>query len=653
MKKKFFFLPLLAALALTGCSSDEQLPVNPTPDEAGYSDNYMTVCVEMPTTPNGRSDDRFGDDPFSDGEAAESDVKNVVFFFFDSNDNCVDVQKIDRKEGEDLFKNPAVPSTNPYVTNYGTVEIRLKSNVDYKKVAVALNTSAETASALRDKVANTDDLEERGMDYITQIADDGSNQVMSNSVYFDMPNAETKPTNSKKVLFVSIDKDKHIYTSAQRATARDGGLPTGKEYVDIYVERVAAKVVVTPNINMSEYYIYQEGTGENATKVKTLTLFDHSNLTSDEIIIKPVIKGITLNVLTNDAKLIKSVNAESTNFYQSSATNYNAFQWNDPKNRRCYWGSETSEKMTYYSWNATTGENMSGLTQYIHPNTQASRPTADNENKKSLNTKVMAVAELHYEYAEGEKAGVDKGAIDLVRYGADYMLASSLQTFTANAANEAVRKIDWETVTLPKVAADEEDETRAITAEERKAIEVAVSKAFAKGLNDNQNELNGNQNGLNGNQFEIVQSNNTASGTSWEASIQKVSGFSYEINDLDEKLVAAAKTVIDSVIDQAVATVNVPTILYWKDGKTYFYTTIKQQGFVGLVGGGTDNYLNGVVRNHIYKVNLTGIYGLGTPVIDPGSPIDPERPDDERPSYLQAKISILPWRVVTNDATIH
>ena len=87
---------------------------------------------------------------------------------------------------------------------------------------------------------------------------------------------------------------------------------------------------------------------------------------------------------------------------------------------------------------------------------------------------------------------------------------------------------------------------------------------------------------------------------------------------------------------------------------TYYYVNIRQQGFYGLTGQtGDGDYLNGVVRNHIYKVNLQGIYGLGTPVIDPGLPIDPERPTLERPSYIQARINVLPWRVVENNATIH
>ncbi len=98
--------------------------------------------------------------------------------------------------------------------------------------------------------------------------------------------------------------------------------------------------------------------------------------------------------------------------------------------------------------------------------------------------------------------------------------------------------------------------------------------------------------------------------------------------------------------------------LYWHEGKTYYHTTIKH----------TLNSLtkDGVVRNHLYKVNLTGVTGLGTPIpgtssTDPGDdpddddpddkPIDPEDPKDEN-SYLAAEINILSWNVIDQNVEL-
>ena len=98
--------------------------------------------------------------------------------------------------------------------------------------------------------------------------------------------------------------------------------------------------------------------------------------------------------------------------------------------------------------------------------------------------------------------------------------------------------------------------------------------------------------------------------------------------------------------------------LYWKDGKTYYHTTIKH----------TLNSLtkDGVVRNHLYDISLTGVSGLGTPIPgtssddegdDPGDddpddkPINPEDPKDEN-SYLAAEINILSWNVIDQNVEL-
>lgn len=83
----------------------------------------------------------------------------------------------------------------------------------------------------------------------------------------------------------------------------------------------------------------------------------------------------------------------------------------------------------------------------------------------------------------------------------------------------------------------------------------------------------------------------------------------------------------------------------WKEGKTYYYTTIKHLGSTNSIA----EY--GVVRNHIYEVNIDAINGLGTPVYDPTEEIVPVTPGEEL-SYIAARINILAWRVVSSDVTL-
>ena len=84
-------------------------------------------------------------------------------------------------------------------------------------------------------------------------------------------------------------------------------------------------------------------------------------------------------------------------------------------------------------------------------------------------------------------------------------------------------------------------------------------------------------------------------------------------------------------------------VLIWDGGKTYYYFTVRH------LGAGTDETPGagyyGVVRNHVYAATITGIPGIGTPVLDSGEKIYPEKPEREG-NVLAAEIDILQWRVV-------
>lgn len=96
---------------------------------------------------------------------------------------------------------------------------------------------------------------------------------------------------------------------------------------------------------------------------------------------------------------------------------------------------------------------------------------------------------------------------------------------------------------------------------------------------------------------------------------------------------------------------EIPGARIWKDGKTYYYSDLKH------LGTGETEGLYGVVRNHIYRVNITKVLGLGTPVnvpgtdpTDPDYPIIPQKPEDNE-TYVAAQINVLSWRIVKNDTS--
>lgn len=81
------------------------------------------------------------------------------------------------------------------------------------------------------------------------------------------------------------------------------------------------------------------------------------------------------------------------------------------------------------------------------------------------------------------------------------------------------------------------------------------------------------------------------------------------------------------------------------NGMAYYYIPIKHLG--------SDNSIAqyGVVRNHLYDVNVTGMEGFGTPVYDPTWNIIPTVPDETK-AFLAAKINVLQWRVVKQDVNL-
>lgn len=82
------------------------------------------------------------------------------------------------------------------------------------------------------------------------------------------------------------------------------------------------------------------------------------------------------------------------------------------------------------------------------------------------------------------------------------------------------------------------------------------------------------------------------------------------------------------------------------DGKAYYYVPIRH-----LATDPTTLGYYGVVRNHFYKITLSGIKGFGTPVYDPKKEIDPTVPSYDN-TYLAARVQVLQWRVVNQNVSL-
>ena len=93
-------------------------------------------------------------------------------------------------------------------------------------------------------------------------------------------------------------------------------------------------------------------------------------------------------------------------------------------------------------------------------------------------------------------------------------------------------------------------------------------------------------------------------------------------------------------------------VLYWKNGKTYYHIPIIHNDEVTVGTGDAAHPLYGIIRNHLYKVNIKSITGLGTPIANTDQVIIPVTPPEDKNTYLAADIVILKYKVVTQNVNL-
>lgn len=81
----------------------------------------------------------------------------------------------------------------------------------------------------------------------------------------------------------------------------------------------------------------------------------------------------------------------------------------------------------------------------------------------------------------------------------------------------------------------------------------------------------------------------------------------------------------------------------WTEGKCYYFVNIEHNGT-----NAEGKPLTGIIRNHVYKLTLKDLKGLGVPVFDPEEIIIPEKPSSDS-FYLAARINILKWKIVSQE----
>ena len=607
---------MLACSAMAACTNTDEPEVDN--GSANGKKYYAAVNLAMP----GNTSRAAGFDGYADGTPAENTVNNVTFFFLDANGNsCANAFYLGAGltssnnaeddnttgEGEDavttlgrfdqktstiiVMENPTeIPSSIVAVINMGDIT---KSNSNFS--STALLSSRPTLDQINAVVGN----------YATTTwnAMPTTGMVMSNTAY--------KNANGEIVIGAPVSAENIItekgdpYNPGQSYT---GNVPP----VTIYVEKVLAKVQVN-GVDVAE-------TASNQDKT-TISLIDKTN-TNDVVGTSAAnatlfvdITGWWLDSAPQQSLLLKDINNVSY-----------SWDWNDMAFYRSYWAnSYADDDQAYTNYKYSTGAaNNNALycqentSQPTRVNTQAEDDAttgADNTYDVNNRTKVVVAATL-------KKNSTDTEGVDLVKwYGKYYTKDAFLITFAnLNDVKKYYTRIGEGTEASPYVYTS-----------------LSASQLDLYSNKDSQGATDGEIVG--GDQLnETVKDseNNDVAIRNYEA-VVKLKGVTALYKQGTTEMEAV--TSLDAVNEELK---RISKVMYWANGKTYYYVELEHQ---------TNHF--GVVRNHLYNVNLTAISGLGTPVPNTEKIIIPEKPgDSDMNTYISANMIIQAYRVVSQNVTL-
>lgn len=338
---KFKLFPLaLAAIAFSACTSEEVAENNPTTGEGTTS--YVAVNINSVGTSGSRAD---GD--YVNGSANENKINAVRFYFFTESGDAYNMGATNYVEKENPTGDGKFTPNVEKITDAMLVIEGATKTAPHSMIAI-VNPATIESGVLQAKMTKAQvEAAVAGQNFNAQGAD-AKDFVMSSSVYSDGTN---------KVWVADITG--HVATD--KTTAE-------RNPVDIYVERVAAKLTSTATV-AKESGKFLVGETTNGKKVYA------------------VIKGWGLAKETTDANLIKKIDATWTD------NDLGITMWNHPAYFRCYWETSRSDMSQGKSYNAYTSQ--IGDVYYTNPNTSASN-------------KPQYVATVELQYEDGTKAEICK-----------------------------------------------------------------------------------------------------------------------------------------------------------------------------------------------------------------------------------------------------
>ena len=668
MKTSKFFLGALAALSLgtlASCSSDDLVVDNPVAeiDET----RFISIQISAPSGTTSRA--------FENGSSNESYIDRLDFFFYDVNGNptsspvFMDLEDI-KKEVE--AGNAYFPENNATGNNV----TRIFTTVVPANLTQGQNLPSQVICIVNGRGDNMTELKTKTLDELVELERDyvrtGNYFRMSNSVYYGQ-NVLTGQAN-QRLCATPINANTQLFGTRDEAleavhNSNDDNINNDGALVDIYVERLAAKVGLQMAANVVTDYELDNSQGGRVT-LTFVPEYWAMNAT-DKTVYLTKRYGVengdgSINTTPTFTQINQALTGGSTNPW-----------WNDPTNFRSYWGTSPSYFDNEYP---DVSDDVNDLVGYKHDYSvyyrsyneiaaQAARTDADagiggigkqalaiGENGFTLGTGNATLGETGvttstgYIYAfettasrhrindvaNNNPAAVVASAVVVGKYSVNGVPVAANSAFyidrNAGANGTYYADVDLakaQLVSRQRVLFANQDGTGRITDVSRFVVkhpDLAVRNIAGTKLAGRLVTLQLENAG-----GEMYFFHLNADGT---GSYERVT--TENLNEVNAQLLGVGYM---DMFDQGLGFYSVPIRhLNWNDA---FYNATTGYDWAAMPSGAL-----GVVRNHVYNITVNSIAGLATALRSPEQPIVPAK--DEANQYIAARLNVLAWNIVNS-----
>ena len=602
MKFKYLLIAVLAGAALVGCNKEAN--VNEDPADGTYK--YMGFQIRVPSEGTTKADNT-ASGGYTNGTAAEQAINTLYFYFYkdgayvtygkgemhsafnkkESSSN--DIEAIWGDGGKGVVVLESIMNVKPNqvicVANCAVPAYFRHQSLDDVITALATGDTGVTGSATYAELG------------FGQLSSGGAcNFTMTNSPVFD---------GGKVVYAVPIDPDNDIKNDAASAVNNP---------VDIYIERMAAKVEVT-----------------------SLSLTDNAMAANYDI----TLDGWALNAVATQGYFMKNIDKawETADWAQNWLIGTNRINWaKDPHYSPADYaflgekfyptsaenlGREAlqSHVLQYYSWNQLTAHSApaaSGLDKlrrtYCLENTFDAGGQAD---ARKVGTSMMVLATVKLK---------NQAAQDLYDYNGNvYTLADYLDHMLANVQTNYTFYVkdgnDYKVLSKDDVKASDIKKAVKVTGDATKNFDLAANQGCN---NYSDGYVTVDPSGL----------------TLYERADDGQGGYTYPEADAAHVTQAFFK--------------DIPDIAnMYKDGKMWYAIPVEHLGTKKSTNPNQPLPLEGnygIVRNNYYKITLGELLSLGHGVFDPDEPIVPGEKANKW--YLGARVNVNAWNIVTQSSNL-